>query len=254
MQTSSTILKRKPRLYIRGKWSLNLNNGECSIPSTTEHFQKKWFFFFIMQKPTRGKTQGRTTPGCRYYKTHKRGADWAAFCSMPSITQASLTSLRFYKPLEYNHHHTFLCDYCGNSNLGKIKINMTETICAKQGSFPAPQKQLGYLKYERWTKTTYQMEKSFLLFSHSWEEKQLNTSESSVAPLQQQHLSRARNGSQNYPSPPTLRCPHSSLLVGTGTALGCWSLGLLAPGGRKRQILRLRDDYAQHIQNLQAGT
>lgn len=73
--------------------------------------------------------------------------------------------------------------------------------------------------------------KSFLLFPHSWGEKQLNISESSAAPLQQQHLSRAGNGSQNYPIPHAFRCPHSSLLVSTFLTPG-WhrdSTGMLAP-------------------------
>lgn len=97
---------------------------------------------------------------------HTRGADWAASCSMPSSKQPSLTSRSFYQLLKYNRHRTFLRDQYGNSNLGKIKINqtdvfafsqMTKTICAKQGCSHVPQKKLGYLKYEYWTKTTYQM-------------------------------------------------------------------------------------------------
>lgn len=103
--------------------------------------------------------------------------------------------------------------------------------------------------------------KSFLLFPHSWGEKQLNISESSAAPLQQQHLSRAGNGSQNYPIPHAFRCPHSSLLVGTGTALGCWPLGLLTPGERKTQrswdwemIMLSTSKTYRHVHNIPTGS
>lgn len=118
-----------------------------------------------MQKPARQKTtHGGRTPGCRYYKTLQSVTDWAVSCSMPSIKQAHVTPLSFYHLLEYNHHGTFLCDYYSNSNLGKISINqtdvcalseMTKTICAKKGCSYVPQKQLSYLKYKCWTKTTY---------------------------------------------------------------------------------------------------
>lgn len=43
---------------------------------------------------------------------------------------------------------------------------------------------------------------------------------------------------ENDPSSHTFRCPHSSLLLGTGTALGCCPLGLLTPAERKRQRSR----------------
>lgn len=164
MQTFSTILKRKPRLCIFGKWSLNLNNGGCSIPSTMEHIQWKWWFLSCKSKQDHS---WRNNSWLQELQNLKMGTNWAAPSSMPSIKQPSPTSLSFYHLMEYNHHHnTFLCHYYGNSNPGKIKTNqtaicaffeMTKTICAKEGYCHVPQKQLGYLKYESWTKTTCKM-------------------------------------------------------------------------------------------------
>lgn len=60
----------------------------------------------------------------------------------------------------------FLCDYYSNSNVGHTKINqtgtfafseITKTICVKQGCSHIPQKQLGYLKYDYWTKSPDQV-------------------------------------------------------------------------------------------------
>lgn len=214
-----------------------------------------------MQKPTRQKTtHGGPSPGCRYYKISRGGQIWLLLVPCPS----TIASLSFYHLLEYNHHHTFLCNYHGNSNLGKIKINqtaicafseMTKTICRRKAAPMFLRSSCVISNTSAGLKPPIKCEEFFAVST------QLLRRKAVKHPGELCCFSSAATPQQGWKWEPKLPKP-TGIQMSTFLTPG-WhrdSTGMLAPwpaSSRRKEeaeLMRPRDDYAQQIQNLQAGT